>query len=108
MKISLDMKIPGALGPATLRAAVAYLRARELACPVDPASFDDRLAGFVECVEHGYTPLRGEIMAAYYVAGRAEAEEAFERGLITESELWQRRADLAHLVLGGESPLSSR
>ncbi|MEV0582149.1 hypothetical protein [Nonomuraea sp. NPDC050310] len=100
MKITLDTQIPGSHGLTTLREAVTNLRTRDLACHVDPEVLDIKLAHFAQCVEYGFTPLRSEIMAAYYVASRDEAEAAFERGLITESELWQRRADVSRLVLG--------
>ncbi|GAA4060807.1 hypothetical protein GCM10022248_30760 [Nonomuraea soli] len=99
MKITLDTRIQGSLGLMTLQEAVAHLRARDLTCLVDPVLLDGKVAVFTECVEHGYTPLRSEIMAAYFVAERDAAQDAFDGGLITEGELRQKLADLSRQLL---------
>ncbi|WP_157547891.1 hypothetical protein [Nonomuraea candida] len=54
---------------------------------------------FSDCVERGFTPLRSEIMAAYYVAERDATTEAFDRGLITRAELEMKQAALARQLL---------
>ncbi|WP_176993363.1 hypothetical protein [Nonomuraea jiangxiensis] len=54
---------------------------------------------FSDCVERGFTPLRSEIMAAYYVAERDATTEAFDRGLITKAELESKQAALAARLL---------
>ncbi|MFD1936389.1 MULTISPECIES: hypothetical protein [Nonomuraea] len=98
-KITLDTCFNGALGPVTLREAVRRLRARELACTVEPELVEGKVNVFCDCVERGFTPLRSEIMAAYYVAERDATIEAYDRGLITEGELRQKYLDLDRLVL---------
>lgn len=96
MKITLDTRFNGV----TLREAVAHLRAHDLACSVHPDVVAEKVSVFSECVERGFTPLRSEIMAAYYVAERDATAEAFDRGLITENELQAKQAHLASSVLG--------
>ncbi|MET9340141.1 MULTISPECIES: hypothetical protein [unclassified Nonomuraea] len=98
-KITLDTCFNGALGPTTLRDAVRRLRARELTCTVEPELVEGKVNVFCDCVEHGFTPLRSEIMAAYYVAERDAANEAYRRGLITEGERRQKYLDLDRQVL---------
>ncbi|WP_157249844.1 hypothetical protein [Nonomuraea typhae] len=100
MKITLDMEFNGALGQVTLREAVRQLKARELDCTISRETLDGKVSVFVECVERGFTPLRSEIMAAYYVAENDAAQEAFASGLITEGELRQRQLDLARILTG--------
>ncbi|MEU8247475.1 hypothetical protein [Nonomuraea sp. NPDC048916] len=99
MKITLDTRFNGSLGPITLREAVAQLKAHELACTVAPDLLDEKVTVFSTCVERGFTPLRSEIMAAYYMAELDATTEAFNRGLISEGELTQKRLDLARQVL---------
>ncbi|WP_214321364.1 hypothetical protein [Nonomuraea sediminis] len=99
MKITLDIEFNGSLGRVTLAEAVKHLKAHELACTVSPETVEQKVSVFSDCVERGFTPLRSEIMAAYYVATRDATSEAFDRGLITEGELRQRRVDLDRLVL---------
>ncbi|MEU6997345.1 hypothetical protein [Nonomuraea sp. NPDC046570] len=99
-KITLDTRFNGSIGPVTLREAVRNLRAHELACTVEPELLDGKVSVFSECVERGFTPLRSEIMAAWYVAARDATAEAFNRGLITEGELRQKEIDLARVVFG--------
>ncbi|MFI6320010.1 hypothetical protein ACIBG8_20910 [Nonomuraea sp. NPDC050556] len=95
MKITLDTRFNGV----TLREAVADLRAHDLACSVSADVVDTKVSIFSDCVERGFTPLRSEIMAAYYVAERDATAEAFDRGLITEGELISRQAELKRRVL---------
>ncbi|GAA0943365.1 hypothetical protein GCM10009560_56660 [Nonomuraea longicatena] len=98
MKITSDTRFNGSHGQVTLREAVRHLRSRELDCTISRETLDGKARLFVECVEHGFTPLRGEIMAAYYVAETAAAAEAYARGLITGEELRQKELDLARIV----------
>ena len=84
MKITLDTKFNGSLGQVTLGEAVRQLKAHELACTVSPETVELKVTVFSDCVERGFTPLRSEIMAAYYVAERDATTEAFDRGFITE------------------------
>ncbi|MFI6599928.1 hypothetical protein ACIBHX_27115 [Nonomuraea sp. NPDC050536] len=100
MKITLDTEFNGSLGRITLAEAVKHLKTRDLACTVPPETVEQKVSVFSDCVERGFTPLRSEIMAAYYVAARDSTTEAFDRGLITEGEWRQRRLDLDRLVLG--------
>ncbi|GAA2386066.1 hypothetical protein [Nonomuraea africana] len=99
-KITLDTRFNGSSGPVTLRDAVRRMKAHEMACTVEPELLEGKANVFCDCVERGFTPLRGEIMAAYYVAERDAALDAFDRGLITEGELLQKRIDLDRQVLG--------
>jgi len=101
LKITLDTEFNGSLGPTTLREAVARLRAKDLACTVPPDAVEKKVAAFITCVERGFTPLRSEIMAAFYVAERDSVTEAFEHGLITADELQRRHLDLTRGFLGG-------
>lgn len=94
VKITLDTRFNGSLGPVTLREAVAQLKAQDLACTVAPETVAGKVSVFADCVERGFTPLRSEIMAACYVAERDATTEAFDRGLITEGELRQQYLDL--------------
>ncbi|MGW4406153.1 hypothetical protein ACWEJ6_19130 [Nonomuraea sp. NPDC004702] len=100
MKITLDTRINGSLGPVTLREAVQHLKAHDLTCTVPAGVVEQKVTVFSDCVERGFTPLRSEIMAAYYMAERDATAEAFDRGLITEGELEQRRALLVRQYLG--------
>lgn len=95
MKITLDTRFNGV----TLREAVADLRAHDLACSVPGDVVDTKVSIFSDCVERGFTPLRSEIMAAYYVAERDATAEAFDRGLITQGELDSRQAELKRKLL---------
>ncbi|MFG1702842.1 hypothetical protein ACFLIM_06595 [Nonomuraea sp. M3C6] len=99
MKITLDTRFNGALGSVSLREAVQQLRERDLACTVDPGTVEQKVSVFTDCVERGFTPLRSEIMAAYYVAERDATSEAFDRGLITQGELEMKLATLVRLLL---------
>ena len=99
MKITLDTRFNGSLGPVTLREAVQQLRERDLACTVAADEVDKKVTVFADCVERGFTPLRSEIMAAYYVAERDAATEAFGRGLITRAELEAKQQALARQLL---------
>lgn len=99
MKITLDTKFVGSFGPVTLRDAVDQLRAQDLACTVRADVVDQKVSVFSDCVDRGFTPLRSEIMAAYYVAERDAAAEAFESGLITREEMDGRQAALARRFL---------
>ncbi len=99
MKITLDTRLVGSLGPVTLREAVQQLRARDLACTVAADAVERKVTVFSDCVERGFTPLRSEIMAAYYVAERDATTEAFDRGLITRAELEMKQAALARQLL---------
>ncbi|MEW1845242.1 hypothetical protein AB0392_45475 [Nonomuraea angiospora] len=99
MKITLDISFNGAQGPVTLREAVQQLKARDLACTVAADTVDQKVTVFSACVERGFTPLRSEIMAAYYVAERDATSEAFDRGLITRAELETQHAALARKLL---------
>ncbi|GAA3133742.1 hypothetical protein GCM10020001_065300 [Nonomuraea salmonea] len=99
MKITLDTRFHGSLGPVTLREAVQQLRARDLACTVAADALEQKVTVFADCVERGFTPLRSEIMAAYYVAERDATTEAFDRGLITRAELESKQAALARQLL---------
>ncbi|MEV4562984.1 hypothetical protein AB0K12_04345 [Nonomuraea sp. NPDC049419] len=83
----------------TLREAVQQLRARDLACTVAADALEQKVTVFGDCVERGFTPLRSEIMAAYYVAERDATTEAFDRGLITRAELESKQAALARQLL---------
>ncbi|MGW3350671.1 hypothetical protein ACWDA3_45835 [Nonomuraea rubra] len=99
MKITLETRFNGSLGPVTLREAVEQLRARDLACTVASDAVERKVTIFSDCVERGFTPLRSEIMAACYVAERDATTEAFDRGLITRGELETRQAALARRFL---------
>ncbi|MGI5283485.1 hypothetical protein ACQEVF_09150 [Nonomuraea polychroma] len=99
MKISLDIRFNGAHGPITLHEAVQRLREQGLACTVAADVIDQKVTIFADCVERGFTPLRSEIMAAYYVAERDATTEAFDRGLITQSELETKHAALVRQLL---------
>ncbi|SDJ58881.1 hypothetical protein SAMN05421869_111139 [Nonomuraea jiangxiensis] len=99
MKITLDTRFNGALGPVSLREAVQQLRERDLACTVSSETVEEKVTIFSDCVERGFTPLRSEIMAAYYVAERDATTEAFDRGLITKAELESKQAALAARLL---------
>ncbi|QYC39164.1 hypothetical protein Nocox_07695 [Nonomuraea coxensis DSM 45129] len=101
MKITLDTTFNGSLGQVTLSQAVQRLRERDLACTVPADAVDRKVTVFTDCVKRGFTPLRSEIMAAYYVAERDAAIEAFDRGLITQSELESRQAQLVRLLING-------
>ncbi|MGW0804931.1 hypothetical protein [Nonomuraea sp. NPDC002799] len=70
-----------------------------MACTVAPDAVEQKVTVFSECVEHGFTPLRSEIMAACYVAERDATAEAFDRGLITQGELEMQQAALARQFL---------
>ncbi|MEV0379140.1 hypothetical protein [Nonomuraea sp. NPDC050643] len=99
MKITLDTRFNGSLGPVTLREAVRQLKAHDLACTVPADTVERKVTIFSDCVERGFTPLRSEIMAAYYVAERDATTEAFDRGLITQGELETRQAALVRQFL---------
>ncbi|TMR95829.1 hypothetical protein [Nonomuraea basaltis] len=99
MKITLDIRFNGSLGPITLREAVQQLRAHDLACTVGVDAVEQKVTVFSKCVERWFTPLRSEIMAAYYVAERDATTEAFDRGLITQAELETKQAALARQFL---------
>ncbi|AQZ66273.1 unnamed protein product [[Actinomadura] parvosata subsp. kistnae] len=99
MKITLDTRFNGSLGPITLREAVQQLRERDLACTVPADAVEQKVSVFSDCVERGFTPLRSEIMAAYYMAERDATTEAFDRGLITRAELETKQAALARQFL---------
>ncbi|MFF0773737.1 hypothetical protein ACFYUK_32925 [Nonomuraea wenchangensis] len=99
MKITLDTTFNGSLGQVTLSQAVQQLRERDLACTVPADAVDRKVIVFARCVERGFTPLRSEIMAAYYVAERDATTEAFDRGLITQGELESRQAQLMSMLL---------
>lgn len=99
MKITLDTLFNGALGPVSLREAVQQLRERDLACTVSSEAVEEKVTIFSDCVERGFTPLRSEIMAAYYVAERDATTEAFDRGLITKAELDSKHAALIRQFL---------
>ncbi|MFI7126678.1 hypothetical protein ACIBQ1_13365 [Nonomuraea sp. NPDC050153] len=99
MKITLETSFNGTIGPVTLRDAVQQLRERDLACTVAADTVDQKVIIFSACVERGFTPLRSEIMAAYYVAELDATSEAFDRGLITRDELEMQQAALARLIL---------
>ncbi|MFC5832400.1 hypothetical protein [Nonomuraea insulae] len=60
---------------------------------------EQKVSIFSDCVERGFTPLRSEIMAAYYVAERDATTEAFDRGLITQAELEMKQAALMRQFL---------
>ncbi|WP_327087098.1 hypothetical protein OIE66_32915 [Nonomuraea sp. NBC_01738] len=100
MKITLDTQFNGSFGPVTLREAVKQLKAHELDCTIPRETLDVKVSIFSECVERGFTPLRGEIMAAYYTAEHDAVSEAFGEGLITEGELRQKQLDLSRIVVG--------
>ncbi|QFY06696.1 hypothetical protein GBF35_08335 [Nonomuraea phyllanthi] len=99
MKITLDTRFNfnGSFG--TLGEAVQQLRDRDLACTVAAEAVERKVTIFSDCVERGFTPLRSEIMAAYYVAARDATTEAFDRGLITKSELESQQAALIRQLL---------
>jgi hypothetical protein len=99
VKITLDTRFNGSLGPVTLREAVQQLRERDLACTVAVDAVEQKVTVFSDCVERGFTPLRSEIMAAYYVAERDATTEAFDRGLITRAELEMKQAALVRQLL---------
>ncbi|MFC4114876.1 hypothetical protein [Nonomuraea zeae] len=99
MKITLDTRFNGSLGPVTLREAVQQLKAHDLACTVPSDAVELKVTVFSDCVERGFTPLRSEIMAAFYVAERDATTEAFDRGLITRGELEMKQAALASQFL---------
>ncbi|MFI7616771.1 hypothetical protein ACIBP6_36650 [Nonomuraea terrae] len=99
MKITLETKFVGSLGPITLLEAVEQLRKHDLACTVAADTVERKVSLFSDCVERGFTPLRSEIMAAYYVAERDATTEAFDRGLITRAELETKHAALARQLL---------
>ncbi|MEV5894635.1 hypothetical protein [Nonomuraea fuscirosea] len=99
MKITLDTRFNGSLGPVTLGEAVQLLKARDLACTVAADVLEQKITIFSDCVERGFTPLRSEIMAAYYVAERDATAEAFDRGLITRGELETKQAALVRQLL---------
>ncbi|GGS96047.1 hypothetical protein ACFFV7_23560 [Nonomuraea spiralis] len=99
MKITLDTRFNGSLGPVTLREAVQQLKAYDLTCTVRADAVEQKVTVFSDCVERGFTPLRSEIMAAYYMAERDATTEAFDRGLITEGELEQKRTLLMRQYL---------
>ncbi|MFI6737923.1 hypothetical protein ACIBI9_33800 [Nonomuraea sp. NPDC050451] len=99
MKITLDISFNGTLGPVTLREAVQQLKERDLACTVAADTVEQKVIVFSACVERGFTPLRSEIMAAYYVAERDATSEAFARGLISGAELETRQAALVRQLL---------
>ncbi|TMR24084.1 hypothetical protein ETD86_06060 [Nonomuraea turkmeniaca] len=94
MEITLDVRFNGTRGPITLREAVQQLREHDLACTVAADVVDQKVTIFADCVERGFTPLRSEIMAAYYAAERDATTEAFDRGLITRAELESKHAAL--------------
>jgi hypothetical protein len=100
VKITLDTRFNfnGSL-MVTLREAVQQLRERDLACTVAADTVEQKVTIFSDCVERGFTPLRSEIMAAYYVASRDATAEAFDRGLITRGELETQQAALARQFL---------
>ncbi|NUO98237.1 MAG: hypothetical protein HOW71_43325 [Nonomuraea sp.] len=99
MKITLDTRFNGSLGPITLREAVQQLKEHDLTCTVPADVVERKVTVFSDCVARGFTPLRSEIMAAYYIAERDATSEAFDRGLITEGELQQRHTTLARQFL---------
>ncbi|GAA3711532.1 hypothetical protein GCM10022224_091310 [Nonomuraea antimicrobica] len=99
MKITLDTRFNGSRGPVTLREAVQQLKDRDLACTVASDTVELKVGIFADCVERGFTPLRSEIMAAYYVAERDATTEAFDRGLITRGELEIKQAALVRRLL---------
>lgn len=99
MKITLDTRFNGSLGPVTLREAVQQLKDHDLACTVTADVVEQKVSIFSDCVERGFTPLRSEIMAAYYVAERDATTEAFDRGLITQAELEMKQAALMRQFL---------
>ncbi|NUR90293.1 MAG: hypothetical protein HOY71_39970 [Nonomuraea sp.] len=82
-----------------MREAVQQLKDHDLTCTVAADAVTRKVTVFSDCVERGFTPLRSEIMAAYYVAERDATTEAFDRGLITEGELQQRQTLLARQFL---------
>ncbi|MFI6900856.1 hypothetical protein ACIBKY_06335 [Nonomuraea sp. NPDC050394] len=100
MKITPDTEFNGSRGQVTLREAVKQLKAHELDCTISRETLEGKVNVFAECVQRGFTPLRSEIMAAYYVAENDAAKDAFETGLITEGELRQRQLDLARILTG--------
>jgi hypothetical protein len=100
VKITLDTRFNGSLGPTTLREAVQQLKLRELAVTVPAELVEGKAAAFSECVERGFTPLRSEIMAAFYIAERDAALDAFDHGLITEVELNQKNLALERRLSG--------
>lgn len=99
MKITLDTRFNGSLGPVTLSEAVQQLKDHDLACTVTADVVEQKVSIFSTCVERGFTPLRSEIMAAYYVAERDATTEAFDRGLITQGELEMKQAALIRQFL---------
>jgi hypothetical protein len=99
VKITLDTRFNGSLGPVTLREAVQQLKDHDLACTVSSDAVEVKVSIFSDCVERGFTPLRSEIMAAYYVAECDATTEAFDRGLITQGELDMKQAALASQFL---------
>ncbi|GAA3581459.1 hypothetical protein GCM10022419_073750 [Nonomuraea rosea] len=99
MKITLDTRFNGSLGPVTLREAVQQLKDHDLACTVSSDAVGVKVSIFSDCVERGFTPLRSEIMAACYVAECDATTEAFDRGLITQGELDMKQAALASQFL---------
>ncbi|MER7502238.1 hypothetical protein AB0L05_13605 [Nonomuraea pusilla] len=99
MKITLDTRFRGSLGTVTLREAVQQLKAHDLACSVTPETLEEKATIFKLCVERGFTPLRSEIMAAYYVAERDATLDAFDRGLITDGEREQKQLELTRQIL---------
>ncbi|MEV0234244.1 hypothetical protein [Nonomuraea sp. NPDC050786] len=100
MKITLDTRFNfnGSV-MVTLREAVQQLRERDLACTVAAEVVEKKVTVFSDCVERGFTPLRSEIMAAFYVASRDATTEAFDRGLITRGELETQQAALVRQLL---------
>ncbi|MEV0618120.1 hypothetical protein AB0I81_32675 [Nonomuraea sp. NPDC050404] len=99
MKITLDTRFNGSAGAVTLREAVQQLKDRDLACTVGVDALEQKVTVFSDCVQRGFTPLRSEIMAAYYVAERDATVEAFDRGLITRAELEMKQSALARQFL---------
>ncbi|MEQ4718797.1 hypothetical protein [Nonomuraea sp. B19D2] len=100
MKITLDTRFNfNGSHVVTLREAVQQLRERDLACTVAAETVERKVVVFSDCVERGFTPLRSEIMAAYYAASREATAEAFEQGLITRGELEAQQAALARQFL---------
>ncbi|MFB9627761.1 hypothetical protein [Nonomuraea helvata] len=83
----------------TLREAVQQLREHDLACTVSAELVEQKVTVFSDCVERGFTPLRSEIMAAFYIASRDATTEAFDRGLISAGELETQQAALVRQLL---------
>lgn len=99
MKITLDTTFTSSLGRVTLREAVQQLKDHDLACTIPSGTVEQKVTVFSDCVQRGFTPLRSEIMAAYYVAERDATTEAFDRGLITDAELEYKQTVLARQSL---------